>query len=867
MPLVQDLSLSQLAFQVGGGDVDRFQVVRYHGSEGLCQLYRFEIDLVAPETGVALDEIVGKSAVLSINTLHGTRWFHGLISRFDLTEHAPGQTCYRATLVPMVWLLTQRYNCRIFQNKTTQEIINDVLTQAGIAVDRFKFMLQRQYEPREYRVQYRETDYNFICRLMEEEGIWWYFEQTQDAHMLTMADATSAYAPLEGDATLPFVPAAGLVNEEEHVFQFRLSQAVRPGAVVLNDFNFERPALKLEARSAAGHDSSLEFFDYPGEYAAQAAGRTLAEIRVQEFDAGRVLGMGRSTAHGLAPGRTFQLSEHPVVALNTDYLITAAVHQGKQAVARSTTTFHSRDTVLDARVHESLLTALRDENETTRQMAEALLQISARLQTGDPTAHPALTHWVYHAGQVSRDLASLAVAGGDGPSAALALSNLIEDVARIRPIDRDAPVYQCQFECIPATATYRPPRITPWPVMRGSQTARVVGPAGEEIHCDQYGRVKVQFNWDRAGKFDDHSSCWIRVSQGLAGGAYGMLFLPRVGQEVVVDFLEGNPDKPLIVGRVYNADQMPPYKLPDDKTKSVIKTHSSKGGGGTNEIRFEDLKDHEQILLHAQKDLHLRAENDRVEHVGHDLHLTVKENRIELVKKNHSCEVTLDQKEKIGGDRSDDVKGKVSIKVGGTHSLDVTGDVVEKFGANHKHEVTQTYACKGTSVKLEASAGIELKCGGSSIVLTPAAVFIVGGPLVQINTAAGPPVPPVAAQLTSPLAPDAPIAADDVKPGKDANYTGGAEAKPARGQTDEAGWAWEPTDEPEKKTSWIEIELVNEAGQPVPSEAYEITCPDGETVRQGSTDDLGRAHVGVPEPGVCRISFPHLDAAAWERKS
>src|SRR5205085_10995964 len=217
----------------------------------------------------------------------------------------------------------------------------------------------------------------------------------------------------------------------------------------------------------------------------------------------------------------------------------------------------------------------------------------------------------------------------------------------------------CRFECIPANVTYRPSRTTPWPTMRGTQTARVVGPRNEEIHTDEYGRVKVQFHWDREGRFDENSSCWIRVSQGMAGGQYGMMFLPRVGQEVVVDFLEGDPDQPIITGRVYNGDHMPPYELPKEKTKSCIKTNSSQGAGGTNEIRFEDLKGSEQLLLHAEKDLHVRAKNDRVASIEHDDHLTVRKNRYELVKKSRHSEVRLDLLTKVGGNQLTRVAGDV----------------------------------------------------------------------------------------------------------------------------------------------------------------------------------------------------------------
>ena len=864
MALIRDKSKAQLAFQVTGGAIDQFLVVRYRGTEGVCQLYRFEIELTSGEEGIAFDDIVGKPAVLSIATDWGGRWFHGIVSRFEMTGETAEQTYYRAELVPDLWLLTHRYNSRIFQQKSVKDIISQVLTDGGIASDRFDVsQLTGTYEPVDYCVQYRETDYNFICRLMEEEGIRWYFEQSKDAAKLILADS-GTYAPIEGEPELPYHPPTGMNVSEEHVFRFREGQCVRPGAVVLRDFNFENPALDLESKSDCGRDSALEFSDYPGEYVEQAPGTDIATRRAEEFESARILGVGQSNSPRLAVGRTFDLIEHPSEPQNKSYLLTSITHEGKEATYRTTTGSNGRASILDARTQQSLLQAQRDDNRMIRELAQALLQIVSKLKAGDQTAHRALTQWLYHAGQVSRDLPSTVAASGGNALEALVIPNLLDDVARLTVAEYDAPVYECRFECIPAEVTYRPPRVTPWPVARGTQTARVVGPQGEEIYTDEYGRVKVQFNWDREGKFDDKSSCWIRVSHGMAGGQYGMLSLPRIGQEVIVDFLEGNPDKPIIVGRVFNADHMPPYALPDEKTKSVIKTHSSKGGGGTNEIRFEDLKDKEQIFIHAQKDLHVRVTNDRVEDVENDRHLYVANKKYEKVKKDSHVEIKENHFAKIGGDRNVAVGGKESIKIAGTRSHDVGGDVVDKFGANHKHEVTMTYAAKALAIKLEASTGIELKCGGSSIILTPAAIFIVGGPLVNINSGSGPPVGPVTAMATSPEAPEPPASADDSTPGQDTTYTGSGQLVAAEPAEQVAGYEVEPTEVEERETTWIDIELVDEEGEPVPGERYRVVDSAG-TVKEGSLDANGRAHVTGIAPGQCEIYFPNLDQTAVMR--
>ncbi len=843
MALIRDLSKAQIAFQVDGGDVDLFKVLRYCGTEGLCQLYRFEIELAVSDETVNFDDVVGKPAVLSVNTANGTRWFHGIISRFELTGHSPGQMQYRAELVPSIWLLTHRYNSRIFQAKTIVEIITTVLTDAGIPSDRFRLSgLEATYDAREYCVQYRETDYNFCCRLMEEAGIYWFFEQSEDGHVFVAADSKT-YPAIEGDAALPYSPPTGLNVDTEHIYRFRIGQTVRPGAVVFNDFNFENPSLNLEARFDLARDTGLEFSDYPGEYTEQAAGTAIAKIRAEEFETGRTTGVGQSNSYRITSGATFDMTGHPSDDVNTTYLVTRVVHQGKQAIG-STTTSNGRG-ILQSSVYQSLIAAQQNDNPVIRELASALLQIATRIGAGDPTARRDLTHWLYHAGQVSKDITSVASALGGNPLDALSIPNLIEDMSRVQHVDFDAAVYECRFECIPGDVAYRPARLTPWPQIRGSQTARVVGPSGEEIHTDKYGRVKVQFNWDREGAFDENSSCWIRVSQGSAGGQYGMMFLPRVGHEVVVDFLEGDPDKPIIIGRVYNQDQMPVYALPDEKTKSYIKTNTSTGGGGTNEIRFEDLKDKEQILLYAQKDLHVRVNNDHVENVDNDHHLTVANNKFELVKKAKNSEVKLDRNEKVGGNLS----------------LEVKGDVGEKFKGGHSEEAKDIFLKAKKKVVIEAGKGITLKVGGNFIKIDSKGITILGTK-VKINSGgsadSGKAVP-----LT---APEKTVTADKAEPGKDVTYSGGGELAKGEVPADIAGYTPEP-EEVVVEITWIEIELVDEEGGPVPYERYEITAPDGETVIKGELDRHGQAHRVVPgKPGeTCQIAFPNLDIDAWER--
>ena len=618
MAIARDMSKAQITFQVADRDIDEFEVIRYRGTEGLCQLYRFEIELASDHEAADFDNIIGKPAALSISTSHGVKWFHGAVGRFEVTgvrvgERREGDKLnFRAELVPNLWFLTHRYTSRIFQQKTAVEIITEVLTEAGIVSDRFDTSgLQRTYPTREYCVQYRETDYTFICRLMEAEGIWWYFEQSPDKHVLKLADSSEGYVTGEGEEgeeeeALPFVPPRGMNIDQEHVFRFRLGQSVRPGKVVLNDYNFESPAMSLEALDTNELREDLEFSDCPGDYTAQGDGQELARIRAEEFKVGHVRAVGQTNSIRLTPGRVFELAEHPSDELNGSYLVTTITHQGKQAISETTTGSNGRSSVLGTSVHQSLIAARTHEIPAVRELAQGLLQIASRLGIADPTARRELTEWLYHGGQVVSNLAEIASATGVKPLEWMNVPNLIEDVAQSSLLDFDAPPYEARFECIPDDVEFRPPRVTPWPRIQGPQTARVVGPDGEEIQTDQFGRVKVQFNWDRVGSEGGEaklhgadSSCWIRVSQGWAGGQYGMMFIPRIGQEVLVDFLEGNPDRPVIVGRLYNQDHMPPYTLPDEKTKSVIKTTSSKDAEGNHEIRFEDLKGQEQLLIQA----------------------------------------------------------------------------------------------------------------------------------------------------------------------------------------------------------------------------------------------------------------------------
>jgi type VI secretion system secreted protein VgrG len=564
------------------------RVVRFAGSEGISELFRFEVIVASEEGSLAFDDVVGKPALLTMNADEGEpRYVHGLVARLRHGDFGKKLTTYHLTVVPRPWRLLHRHDCRIFQELTAPDIIKKVLEGAGLASGTdFSFAVQGTYVAREYCVQYRESDWAFISRLMEEEGIFYFFEHFADKHVLKIGDKPAAHAPIAGDSTVLFKPSLGALSKGEHVQRFHYAEEIRSGKVTIRDYDFKKPSLKLESTSKAEGTSfaDLEVYDHPGDYVLPATGDTLAAIRVEERSSLRKQGEGESACERLIPGFTFTLSEHGREALNREYLITRIEHQG---------------------------------------------------------AEPAM-----------------AEAGNEQPR------------------------YENRFEVIPSDVPFRPALTTARPTVKGVQSAVVVGPSGEEIYTDEHGRVKVQFFWDRLGKKDDKSSCWIRVSQVWAGEGWGAMHIPRVNQEVLVDFFEGDPDRPIIVGRVYHGTNVPPYALPANKTRSTIKSNSTPGGNGSNELRFEDKAGSEEIYLHGQKDWTIAIEHDKNQTVGHDETLSVGNDR--------TAEVGHDQKETIGNDetfavvhdRKKSVGHDETESIGHDRSIEVGNDHTESIGNN-----------------------------------------------------------------------------------------------------------------------------------------------------------------------------------------
>ena len=578
----------EIKFKVPGLDQD-WRVISLHGEEWVSRLHRFELLLGAPSSTVSLDKVIGKSGLVTVQSVGGSRFFHGIVNRLEQRESGRKFTVYAATLVPEAWRLTRRVDCRIFQKQGAHKIIKSVLDAAKI---KHTFQHRGNQSPleREYCVQYRETDWDFISRLLEEEGYYYYFEHSKDQHLLRISNNSTVAADVAGGGDLRFVGPASEMPGDEHLFMLNLRQELCSGMVSLTDYNFENPSASLMVQSAASRDMNLELYDYPGLYDAQAKGKTVSQVRLEEVQARAVIMEGQSTAPRFNCGLCFSLDGHDRPDLNKKKFL--------------------------------------------------------------------LTRVSHHADKSATDLESGAL--------------------------DDRCTYHNTFTCIPRQTPLHPPRTTPMPVVLGAQTALVVGPSTEEIHTDKHGRVKVQFHWDRLGQGNQHSSCWVRVSQLWAGQGWGAMFIPRIGQEVIVDFLEGNPDRPIITGRVYHAQNPPPYTLPGAKTRSTIMSNSTPGGDGSNEIRFEDQKGREEIFVHAEHDQNEEVEHDLTTNVGNDLNQTVNRNRHKTVVADETNKIGQNRTESVGKNESISITGNRTESVSGNEAVTVSGTRTHTVGSNQK---------------------------------------------------------------------------------------------------------------------------------------------------------------------------------------
>jgi len=513
------------------------------GHESISQLFHFDLDLLAEATeDIKFDKILGQAVTIEIRLINDQkRYFNGIIRRFGQAGRGDEDFIqYTAELVPKIWLLTKNVQSRIFQHIAVPDILKKVF--AGFDVT---YEIAAAFKPRDYCVQYRESDFDFASRLMEEEGIYYFFKHTQSGHQMVITDSSSPVLP--GLSTVIYEEVTGGVREDQRVLSWQKDQEIRSGELTLWDHCFELPGKNFECKAKTvdsvtvgkvvhklkvGGNDKLEIYDYPGGYAQRFDGvskggapqpadvqhifedgpRT-TKIRMEQETVAGIDIRGKSNCGQFCPGFKFTLTRH----FNADgqYLLTRVEH--------------------DASLHGSF-------------RSQGAMTFS----------------------------------------------------------------YENRFQCIPAALRFRPQQVTRKPVISSIQTALVVGPAGEEVFIDQYGRIKVQFYWDRQGKKDSDSSCWVRVAQFWAGKGWGAFFWPRIGQEVVISFEEGDPDQPLIVGSVYNGDNPPPWKLPDAKNFAGIKSASVHGNAAENYngILFVDEKGQEHVAIQSERHLVINAEYD-----------------------------------------------------------------------------------------------------------------------------------------------------------------------------------------------------------------------------------------------------------------
>ncbi|MDH3493696.1 MAG: type VI secretion system tip protein VgrG [Acidobacteriota bacterium] len=618
--------------------------------EEISQLFSIDVELLHDEnedgyvpTDVDATSILGKMVGITVAQRDGTtRYLNGMVNQFSQGNRNTRFTRYSATIVPHVWLLTQIFQSRIFQHKSVPEILREVFDGFNVSYE-----IQGEFNARNYCVQYRETDFAFASRLMEEEGLFYYFEHSSDSHKMIIANSAQSHQNAPSKDTIPFY--AQTSYDEDFISTIRdiwVDRKLQTGKVTLWDHNFQLHSNKLDAQQPSlftvGDNQNLEHYDFPAGYGRKYDGidgtggeraadlqkvfpdkAKTAENMMNALDSGFEVLSGISDCSSLTAGHRFTLEDHPNDALNAQYIITAVTHQIEQ---------------------------------------------NPKYVTDDVVEQP----------------------------------------------------YSNSFTCIPhgsGAPNYCPPRTIPKPLVNGSQTATVVGPSGEEIFTDKYGRVKVQFHWDRHGDVDANSSCWIRVSQGWAGNRWGMMFIPRIGMEVLVNFIDGDPDQPIISGCVYNPAAMPPYDLPDEKTKMTIKSDSSKGGNGFNELRFEDKKGEEQVFIRAEKDMDVRVLNDKKEIIGRDTHLKVERHQLE--------DIVSDKHLKVGGDRNEEVAGTVSLT-----AANLQQQITQNFALDAGSEV---HIKGGMNCVMESDTSLTIKAGGSFITMSAAGIFI-KGMMVNINS-------------------------------------------------------------------------------------------------------------------------------------
>lgn len=579
---------------------NKLLVRNFQGEERISGLFHYRIEMFSEDTSLPFDTITGKPITLQIaQSSDDIHYVNGVVGRFAETGSDGRVVFYTADVYPWLWLLTFSAGCKIYQNMSTPDIVKKVFQDLGFSD--FQDKLTSSYQPREYCVQYRETAFSFVSRLLEQEGIFYFFTHDSSSHKLVLADDASAWPSTQGLSKARFTVDETAWISDDVISRVTSEQHVVSGQFKCDDYNFETPETDLLA-SADGADTSRSVYDFPGLYATQSSGESIASLRLAALEVNKTRIRGDSLCRAFYSGSKFTLSGHFRPDTNGDYVI---------------------DTL---------------------------------------------------------------------------------------NVEGSPDHYSNSFEAFPAATAFRPALRTPSPAIPGTQVAVVVGKSGEEIWTDQYGRVKVQFFWDQDGKHDENSSCWIRVSQPWAGKQWGGIFLPRIGQEVIVAFLDGNPDRPVVTGTLYNASQTVPYALPDGQTRTSIKSSSSKGGSGFNEIRMEDKSGSEELFLQAQKDMNVTVLNNYASTVTKDFSLMVKGN------------ITIE------------ASGSVSIKSGSTFANEAGTELTNKSGTSLTNQASTDLTNKaGTSLTNQAGTSLTNNAGTTMTNQASASQTVDGGGMLALK--------------------------------------------------------------------------------------------------------------------------------------
>ena len=632
---------------------------------------QFHIDAtIQASSPIDPDQLLGLPVIVRLHGEQGERVFHGYCVRIELLAPGVGGIGYRLTIRSILWFLTRTTDSRIFQNDSVIDILKTILEKYDF--EDIELKLQKEYEPLPYCVQYQETDHAFFHRLLERHGIYYYFVHSDSGHRIVLCDDPASHDFLERRKEIEYYMNPSTATQIPQILEWNGEYSYRTSTVAVADYDFRKPRTRLQTRDSREDDNALaehEFFRYPGGFEDVEKGEDVARRLLEIEQEDRAVFHARSNVMELTPGFLFELK--------------------------------AQDPLLSKAFDGSYL----------------ITQITHHVVVGDPES-------------------------GDAA---------------------DDSYYENSVRVIPSETPFRLDLNTPAPRITGPQTAIVVGPEGEEIYTDEYGRIKVQFHWDRYGKRDENSSCWIRVAQMWAGKRWGAVHLPRVGQEVIVEFLDGDPDRPIVTGRVYNGEQMPPYALPDQKNKSGVKSHTVQGSASSyNEILFDDTKGAELFSMRAQKDMNVTVNNDyqlrvvkgkyridvadkNVIAVHEDdgkgdqaegISIESKTGSINSIAKNELLFGALDGEARFGSENANtSIWAKNGILIndedGGIEITSINSDINTSSTSMYIKSVSECFV-KSAQITIDATAKIVLKCGPSTIELTPAAVNIVG-PLVKIN--------------------------------------------------------------------------------------------------------------------------------------